>query len=128
MARRTGFPKVARRPEDDGIVVGAIGTIGLRPGRYVSGTPIEPRKYHRPGRIVEVYERGADEPPRAIRVHDELLNVTRFFVCSSHAAAFNTRAWFGRGRWGAPDRILTVYEWMFTITPYLPGDDEVANG
>ena len=95
MARRTGFPKVTRIPDDDLIVVGGQGTLTPR-----AATGVGLMTVRRPATIVDVYERGPDEPPRAIRVRDEVKGRTLFLVCTNRVqpGADGPRYWACRTR------------------------------
>jgi hypothetical protein len=125
-----GFPKVPRIPTDDVVEVGRIGHI--YPRRWTGHwRAFEDARY--PATIVEMHERGPDEPPRAIRVRRESDGLIMFFVCSGatitwergeHADRCEYRCWFARkreevtveyenDRAGAMQAQVVVTDWTF---------------
>lgn len=73
---RRRFPKVPRVPTDDLYVLDAI---GLLRASHWTGSPTAPWF---PATIVSTYERDYDEPPRAIRVRNEVDGAILFMVCT----------------------------------------------
>lgn len=97
MARRTGFPKVARIPDDDRIVVGHVGR--LRPRTATLGMGL--MTICVPATIVDVFERGPEECPRAIRVRDEIDGALRFLVFTQRmiqSPRGPVRRWTGKAK------------------------------